>query len=206
MNPEETLSRHWDAAYAQGDTTRSWYQSEPMMSLRMLDAAGITPADSVIDIGGGASTLADALLERGFTDVSVLDVSKVGLDRAQQRLGAAASSIDWIHADLLAWQPSRRYGAWHDRAVFHFLTDAGERLQYLARLVEATSPGSVAVFGCFAPDGPEYCSGLPVARYSADDLADVLGAGWRPISRDRQVHVTPAGVAQPFTWAAFGRR
>jgi trans-aconitate methyltransferase len=205
MNSAETVAQHWDAAYAHGDTTRSWYQAEPMMSLRMLDAAGITPAAAVIDIGGGASTLADALLERGFLDVSVLDISAIALAQAQRRLGAAATRIDWIHADLFTWQPPHLYRAWHDRAVFHFLTTSRDRRQYLARLTEATSPGSVAVFGCFAPDGPEYCSGLPVARYSADDLADLLGDRWRPINHDRQVHVTPAGVTQPFTWGAFNR-
>jgi trans-aconitate methyltransferase len=205
MNSAETVTHKWDAAYAHGDTTRSWYQAEPVMSLRMLDAARITAADAVIDIGGGASTLADALLERGFIDVSVLDISQIALDQAQQRLGAAASRIDWIHADLLTWQPPRPYRVWHDRAVFHFLTSSGDRLQYLAKLTEATSPGSVAVFGCFAPDGPKYCSGLPVARHSADELADLLGDSWRPISDDRQVHITPAGVAQPFTWAIFSR-
>jgi trans-aconitate methyltransferase len=205
MNSAETLSQHWDAAYVHGDTTRSWYEAEPVMSLRMLDAARITAADAVIDIGGGASTLADALLERGFIDVSVLDISQIALNQAQQRLGGAASRIDWIHADLLTWQSPRRYRAWHDRAVFHFLTSSADRRRYLARLTEATSPDSVAVFGCFAPDGPEYCSGLPVARHSAGELADVLGDGWRPISDDRQVHITPAGVAQPFTWAVFSR-
>jgi trans-aconitate methyltransferase len=172
-----------------------------MMSLHMLDAAGTTPAETVIGIGGGASTLA----ERGFTDVSVLDISRIALGQAQQPLGATASRIDWIHADLLTWQPPRLYGAWHDRTVFHFLSRPVDRRQYLAKLTEATSPGSVAVVGCFAPNGLGHCSGLPVARYNAEDLGDLLGDRWRPISHNRQVHVTAAAVTQPFTWAVFRR-
>lgn len=200
------LAAHWDEAYAQGAATRSWFEQEPGMSLRMLAAAGVVAADSVIDVGGGASALAGALLERGFTDITVLDVSAAGIRAARQQLGARADRVRWLIADLLTWQPSRQYRAWHDRAVFHFLTTAPDRRRYVAALDAATGPGAVGVFGTFAPDGPERCSGLPVARYRAPDLAAQLGDQWTLIGQDREEHLTPAGVIQPFAWAALRKQ
>jgi trans-aconitate methyltransferase len=197
---------HWDEAYAQGAATRSWFQQQPGMSLGMLDAAGVVAADSVIDVGGGASALAGALLERGFGDITVLDVSVAGIRDARQRLGAQAGRVQWLIADVLTWLPVRHYRAWHDRAVFHFLTTAPDRQRYVRALDAATGPGAVAVFGTFAPDGPEHCSGLPVARYSAPGLAGQLGEQWALIRQDREEHLTPAGVIQPFTWAALRKQ
>jgi trans-aconitate methyltransferase len=199
-------AEHWDSAYANGERTRSWFQHYPGASLRMLDAAGVTPRDSVIDIGGGASVLADALLERGHEDLTVLDVSGAAVGIAQRRLGPAGQAVKWIIADLLSWIPQRAYAAWHDRALFHFITADPDKHRYLATLSAATKPGSVAVFGCFAPDGPQSCSGLPVARHSADDLARTLGDDWTLVATEREEHHTPAGAIQPFTWVAFRRQ
>ena len=195
----------WDDAYALGDTSRSWFQPEPALSLRMLDAAGVSAGDSLIDVGGGASTLADALLAGAFTDVTVLDVSATGMQYAQRRLGAAARQVAWVVADVLTWRPGRRYQVWHDRAVFHFLTTIRDQQRYMRTLDRATTASAVAVFGCFAPDGPEYCSGLPVARYDPPGLASQLGGKWALITADTEQHVTPTGAVQPFTWAAFRR-
>jgi hypothetical protein len=125
---------------------------------------------------------------------------------ARRRLGPRAGQVRWLTADVLTWQPGRRYRAWHDRAVFHFLTAPQQRRDYLRALDAATGPGAVAVFGRFAPDGPEQCSGLPVARYIPDQLAGELGGQWRLVGQDRQEHVTPAGLVQPFTWAALRRQ
>ncbi len=199
------LMTHWDAAYAQGDTTRSWFQEDPRMSLRMLDAAGVTAADSVIDVGGGASPLAGALLDRGFRDLTVLDISAAGMEYARQRLGPRAGQAHWLTADIRIWQPSRHYAVWHDRAVFHFLTAEPDRQAYRRALTAATEANAVAVFGCFAPDGPPQCSGLPVARYGPRELAAELSGDWTLIAEDREEHTTPAGLAQPFTWAALRR-
>jgi len=196
---------HWDRAYGQGEDSRSWYQDRPVESLRMLDAAGVRPEHGVLDVGGGAARLVDALLHRGYADLSVLDVSATGLGYARARLGAAADRVRWLVADVREWRPDRRFHAWHDRAVFHFLTTADDRGRYLATLREATAPGSVAVFGCFAPDGPPSCSGLPVARYDPAGLADTLGPGWHLVTAEREEHTTPAARIQPFTWAAFRR-
>jgi SAM-dependent methyltransferase len=195
----------WDQAYDAGDTTRSWFQEHAGQSLSMLDAAGTTQQDSVIDVGGGASTFVDDLLDRGHHDVTVLDISATGLDAARNRLGHAAVDVTWVVADLLRWQPPRSYRVWHDRAVFHFLTADDQRQQYLQVLNAATATGSVAVFGTFAPDGPQRCSGLPVARYSSIELAGELGDPWRLTFEAREQHRTPGGAIQPFTWAVFRR-
>ena len=205
MATEPELAAHWDEAYARGDTTRSWFQAAPQMSLRMLDAAGVTAADSVIDVGGGASSLAGALLGRGFRDVTVLDISAAAIEHARRRLGPQADQVGWLTADIRGWRPARRFAAWHDRAVFHFLTAEPGRRDYLRALSAGTAPGAVAVIGCFAPDGPPTCSGLPVARYSPGELAAELGRGWALIAEDREEHITPAGLVQPFTWAALRR-
>jgi trans-aconitate methyltransferase len=157
---------HWDHAYAQGDRTRSWYQTQPTMSLRMLELAGAQPRDSLIDVGGGAAPLVDALLEQGFRDLTVLDVSEAGLTTAQHRLGPAAELVTWVQADVTRWRPPRRYDLWHDRAVFHFLTTHTDQQRYLDTLAAALLPGGHAIIGTFANDGPERCSGLPVARYT----------------------------------------
>ena len=198
-------AHHWDRAYSEGERTRSWFESEPVGSLRMFQVAGVSPADSVIDAGGGASTLVDALLERGFDDVTVLDISATGIQAAQRRLGPSAGRVQWIVADLRDWRPSRTYQVWHDRAVLHFLTADADRQSYLDTLTASTAAGAVAIFATFAPDGPPQCSGLRVARYRAQDLAALLGDRWTSVVDDREEHVTPAGAVQPFVWAVFRR-
>jgi trans-aconitate methyltransferase len=199
-------ARHWDAAYARGADTRSWFQLQPAMSLQMLDTAGVSARDSVLDVGGGASPLAGVLLGRGFADVTVLDISATALQYARRRLGPQAERVRWLTANVLTWRPQRRYQVWHDRAVFHFLTRGKDQRRYLHTLESATAAGAVAVFGCFALDGPQHCSGLPVARYGPRELAGQLGSDWTLIAQDREEHITPAGAAQPFTWAAFRRQ
>ena len=206
MADQTQAAAHWDAAYAQGDDTRSWYEEHPGMSLRMLDAAGVSAGHALIDVGGGASPLTSALLDRGFGDLTVLDISAAGMQHARDRLGPQAGQVHWLAADVLSWHPPRRYRAWHDRAVYHFLTTDQHRRQYLHTLDTATAPGAIAVFGCFAPDGPQHCSGLPVARYSPAQLARQLGTKWLLISQDREEHITPAGTIQPFTWIALRRQ
>ena len=206
MAGQAQAAAHWDAAYAQGDDSRSWFEKQPDMSLRMLDAAGVLAADAIIDVGGGASPLTGALLDRGFCDLTVLDISAAGMQHARDRLGPRAEWVHWLTADVLSWHPQRHYQVWHDRAAFHFLTTEEQRQQYTLTLETATAPGAVAVFGCFALDGPQYCSGLPVARYSPAQLARQIGTNWLLISQDREEHITPAGTMQPFTWAALRRQ
>jgi rhodanese-related sulfurtransferase len=206
METASDVAAHWDRVYRHGDRTRSWFQPDAESSLHMFDHAGIGPSDSVIDVGGGSSSLAAALLARGFSDVTVLDVSAVGMQAAQQRLGQAADQVYWVLGDVRTWLPPRRYRVWHDRALFHFMTVDQDREAYLRTLQSATSPErAVAIFATFALDGPPQCSGLPVARYSAAELASALGSGWQMIDEDRELHTTPAGAIQPFSWTAFRR-
>ena len=171
----------------------------------MLDTLGVDPSDSLIDVGGGASTLVDALLDRGGTDLAVLDLSAEGLRAARHRLGPDASRVRWIVQDLLTWVPDRTWRIWHDRAVFHFFTTDASRQRYLKALDGATTFGSSVVLATFASDGPQQCSGLPVARYDVHQLADLLGPTWQLLSDGHEEHITPAGGMQPFTWAAFRR-
>jgi SAM-dependent methyltransferase len=169
--------------------------------LELVQSLGAERTTSVIDIGGGASLLADRLVSAGFVDVSVLDISDTALQIGRARLGDAAP-VTWLCEDLFLWRPTRRYGLWHDRAVFHFLTDRNDRDLYLRLLGTTIEPDGAVVIGTFAADGPERCSGLPVARYSPEALTELLSAGFRVAATGRELHSTPGGVVQPFTWIA----
>jgi SAM-dependent methyltransferase len=181
----------------------SWYQPEPAMSLAFIDRLRVPKGAPVIDIGGGASLLVDRLLARGYTDLAVLDVSSTALEIARRRLGDP-TPVRWLHEDIMIWQPERRYALWHDRAVFHFLTHAEERARYLTIMRQALGESGALIIATFASDGPERCSGLPVARYDAIDLEQLLD-GFTVIESSREEHVTPGGTVQPFTWIAANR-
>jgi trans-aconitate methyltransferase len=192
---------HWDDRYRTiGDASVSWFEETPTVSLGLLDELGVTPQDSVVDIGGGASRLVDHLLERGHRDVAVLDVSAVALEEARERLGDPRG-VEWIEHDLLAWEPPRHWSVWHDRAVLHFLVSDNERARYIDLLHGTLTPAGAFVLGVFAEDGPEECSGLRVRRSSAQELLDLVG-DVDVVPQLRHVHRTPAGVDQPFNWLA----
>ena len=197
------LGAHWDNAYQQGEATRSWFEVDPAQSLRMIDAAGAAVDASLVDVGGGTARLVDSLLARGHDDLTVVDISATALDIAQRRLGLDAQRMTWIHADIRQWSPARVFDVWHDRAVLHFLTDEGDQEHYRKILNNATEPGAIAVLGCFASDGPTHCSGLPVVRRDPSDLQEFLGAQWALVAQYRELHATPGGGVQPFSWAAF---
>jgi SAM-dependent methyltransferase len=195
---------HWNAAYAaKAETQVSWFQERPVRSLAMI--ANAAPMGSVIDVGGGASRMVDALLDAGRDDVAVLDISQVALDRARARLAEKASRVQWLCADITQWKPARTWDVWHDRAVFHFLTDAGAQDAYISVLTAATRPGSIVIISTFALTGPERCSGLPVQRYSPAGLAARLGPGFMLEDEALEVHVTPWGATQDFAYAALRR-
>jgi trans-aconitate methyltransferase len=156
---------HWNGIYGtKSDLDVSWFEPRPDVSLRLMDAAGVTPATRVIDIGGGDSRLVDALLARGLRDVTVLDVSGAALDRARARLGPAASIPTWIEADVTSDWKAAPVDIWHDRAVFHFLVDPHDRARYVERLREILEVGGTAIIATFAADGPTTCSGGAGAR------------------------------------------
>ena len=202
---------YWDGVYQRrGATGVSWFQGEARTSVDLVRALGITLSTPVIDAGAGASPLTGHLAAAGFTDLTAVDISAEALAAARQRLAGypPASRIRWIHADLLTWAPARRYGLWHDRAVFHFLTKPADRTAYLATLRAALQPGGGVIIATFGPDGPGHCSGLPVARYSARGLAETLGPSFSVTSERSEQHITPDGTVQPFTWitATLSRR
>jgi SAM-dependent methyltransferase len=155
----------------------------------------------VLDVGGGASLLADNLVRRGFSDVTVLDISGYALDASRRRMGTGAN-VTFVQADLLAWRPSRSYDLWHDRAAFHFLVADEDRETYVRTLREAVAPGGLVILATFAPDGPPTCSGRPVLRYSIDGLTTILGETFDRLESLREEHITPGGSIQPFSWVA----
>jgi len=195
---------HWNEVYASKRPNQvSWFQAAAEPSMRMIRASGVAPDAALIDIGGGASVLVDELLAATFKDVSVLDIAETALERTITRLGAGAAKVQWIAADVLSWTPQRSYDLWHDRAVFHFLTEEKERTAYRAVLSKALKPGGTLILAAFAADGPERCSGLPVRRWSAEMLAAEFGDEFQAIETSREEHRTPWGAVQPFTWTRF---
>lgn len=203
---EVSRQNHWENVYAgKGENQVSWFQETPAPSLELIRLVGAVPASGIIDVGGGASRLADHLFSRGYADVTVLDLSAAALAAARSRLGAKANRVTWIAADVTDWEPSRSYDLWHDRAAFHFLTLARDQAAYVARLQRALRPGGHAIIGTFAPDGPERCSGLVVSRYDAEHLAAMLGRGFELIDSRPHEHVTPWGATQKFQFSTFRR-
>ena len=193
---------HWDRVYRSTAPDRvSWYQAEPELSLRLIQRAVPDLSAAIIDMGGGASLLVDALLSAGYRRPTVLDLSHVALAAARKRLGAEAEMANWIEGDVVA-TPLRAgvFDLWHDRAVFHFLTDPSDRQRYVAQVRHAISPGGHVLIATFAPDGPDRCSGLEVARDSPEDLHVEFGPGFRLLDAVREEHRTPDGRAQAFTY------
>jgi len=199
-------STHWDHVYAsKGEAEVSWYQDSPATSLEMIRAANPNHDAAIIDIGGGASRLVDALLQDGYRDVAVLDLSANALDAAKKRNGGAASMVDWIVADATSWQPAKTYDVWHDRAAFHFLTDPRDRAAYVQRLRSALATDGHVIIATFAPDGPEKCSGLPVQRHDSASLAAELGPEFALIETRSETHHTPWDSTQAFQFSRFRR-
>lgn len=207
MKPDAP-GEYWNNRYTSIGTTHvSWFEERPTMSLELFDRAGVTEAASVIDIGGGASSLVDSLIERGHRDLSVLDLSSEALDEARRRTTGRGAAVDWMVGDVREFVPARQWDVWHDRAAFHFLVDAAERRQYVEALAAGLAEDGLVIVATFAEDGPEQCSGLPVERYDADRLFGELSAGvpLELVLAERQLHITPSGSEQPFTWIVARR-
>jgi trans-aconitate methyltransferase len=197
---------HWEAVYTtKGENEVSWFQENPSPSLELIDLAGSTPDSAIVDIGGGASRLVDGLVASRFNHLTILDVSEAALEAAKTRLGARASQVQWIVADVTKWDSTQTFDIWHDRAAFHFLIDAADRSAYVTCMKRAVKPGGHVIIGTFAPDGPEKCSGLLVNRYDATSLAKELGQGFELIDSRRHDHSTPWNSAQRFQFCTFRR-
>ena len=195
---------YWDDRYRTiGHANVSWFQHRPLLSLRLIESVNPPKDARIVDVGGGASALVDCLLEDGFHDITVVDLSRAALDEASARI--PGNTVTWVQTDIREWQPQRDFDIWHDRAAYHFLTDPGDQQRYWRMVRDHLVPGGHLVIATFAEDGPEQCSGLDVARYSPEQLIAAMGEGFTPIATEREIHRTPSGGEQPFTWVLARR-
>jgi 2-polyprenyl-3-methyl-5-hydroxy-6-metoxy-1,4-benzoquinol methylase len=198
---------HWENVYTTKDEKAvSWFQERPDTSVDLIRATGVDRSASIIDIGGGASRLVDALIDEGFKAITVLDLSEKALATSKARLGGRGAHVQWIAADITTWEPSQSYDVWHDRAALHFLTDPKDRAAYAERVSRAVRPGGHVIIGTFAPDGPERCSGLPVIRHDATSLSGILGFTFELVENRNDAHQTPMGTIQRFQFSRFRRK
>ena len=201
-----SLKDHWDDAYSSKDVAeRSWSESGESDALAEVDLANLSRNSGIIDIGGGASTFASSLVQRGFVDVTVLDISEKALVEARSALGDLAINVKWIVSDVLKWEPARTYDYWNDRAAFHFLVNEQDQNKYVSNVLRATRAGSHIAISAFSPDGPESCSGLSVRRWSQSALASLFSGSCRVVRTGQREHITPWGTAQKFTWVHLQR-
>jgi 2-polyprenyl-3-methyl-5-hydroxy-6-metoxy-1,4-benzoquinol methylase len=193
---------HWNKIYqTKPDTQVSWYQESPLLSLQFIYRTEVSRIGQIIDVGGGASTLVDHLLADGFQSITVLDISAAALRLAQQRLGERANTVTWLEEDITQVAlPHHHYDIWHDRAVFHFLTQPEDRQRYVETVRDAIKPGGHVIIATFGIDGPSHCSGLEVARYNADGLHNVFGVDFKLLESTREEHQTPFGTQQKFIY------
>ena len=193
--------QHWNQVYeTKGPLDVSWYQRRPEVSLALIEAGGLRKDAGIIDVGGGASLLVDCLLDAGYTGIAVLDLSAIALSHSRVRLGARASEVEWFEADVTTFKPPHRFGLWHDRAVFHFLTETDDRCEYVATLRHTLEPGGTVIIATFALEGPPKCSGLDVVRYDEQSILVELGTEFRLQEVRRETHVTPWESKQRFIY------
>lgn len=200
MNRKE----HWNQVYQTKRTNDvSWHQRRPDVSLALITASGVSKDAGVIDVGGGASTLVDFLLGDGYSNLAVLDLSVAALTHSRSRLGARAAGVKWFEADVTSFEPPHRFGLWHDRAVYHFLTAADDRRGYVSTLRRTLQPGGTVIISTFALDGPAKCSGLDVIRYDEQAIRSELGAEFQLQEVRRETHMTPWESEQRFIYFRF---
>jgi SAM-dependent methyltransferase len=198
---------HWETVYSRkAETGVSWYQVEPRLSLELIGAVAPAQGGRIIDIGGGASVLVDRLLDFPFEKIAVLDISEVALGKAKARLGERAEQVRWVVVDVTETPELGTFDIWHDRAVFHFLTDPEDRRSYVELALRTVPEGGHLVIATFADDGPKRCSDLDVCRYNARSLASELGEGFSVVREARETHTTPSGSSQAFFYGVFRRQ
>jgi 2-polyprenyl-3-methyl-5-hydroxy-6-metoxy-1,4-benzoquinol methylase len=201
--PSERKS-HWEQVYANKKPTEvSWYQLDPTVSLDLITSTGIAQDQKIIDVGGGASVLADKLLEKGFQDITVLDISAKAIQHAKERLAEQAKIVRWIESDVTTVELPHQYDLWHDRAVFHFLTDPADREKYVEVLKNSVKPGGHVIIATFALDGPPKCSGLEVERYNTEKLNKELGCSFKLMKNIEETHKTPWRAEQKFIYCCY---
>jgi 2-polyprenyl-3-methyl-5-hydroxy-6-metoxy-1,4-benzoquinol methylase len=193
---------HWETIYrTKAPDAVSWYRPHLDVSLDLIQRSAQSRSAAIIDVGGGESTLVDDLVQRGFDNITVLDISNTALETTKKRLGEAGERVHWLAADVTRVSlPHRSFDVWHDRAVFHFLTAPEDQAAYVRNVLDATRPGGFAIVSTFGPEGPTRCSGLDVIRYDSETLHARFGAGFRLIESSKEVHYTPWGGAQQFLY------
>jgi 2-polyprenyl-3-methyl-5-hydroxy-6-metoxy-1,4-benzoquinol methylase len=193
---------HWENLYVKkGEKSVSWFQQHALTSLEIIRRTTASKSARIVDVGGGASTLVDDLLGEGYRELTVLDISAAALHASKLRLGGNGDRVNWIEADITeAVLPARHYDVWHDRAVFHFLTDPEARHKYVEAVLHAVKPGGQVIVATFGPNGPLRCSGLPTVRYSPESLHDEFGERFLLIEHKEEAHVTPSGAVQQFIY------
>jgi 2-polyprenyl-3-methyl-5-hydroxy-6-metoxy-1,4-benzoquinol methylase len=202
----EQRRSHWEKVYRSNSAdAMSWYQPRPILSLELIRSCRLDPAAGVIDVGGGTSSLVDELLAGGGSNLAVLDISSIAIEHTRYRLASKGDSIEWYTIDVTEFDPPHHFGLWHDRAVFHFLTDGGDRTLYRNALLKAVKPRGYAIVATFAVDGPKRCSGLDVVRYSPESLSSELGEEFALAESREELHSTPSGGEQKFVYCLFHR-
>jgi SAM-dependent methyltransferase len=198
---------HWEDVYRiTAADELGWYQAHPAMSLNLIESTGMPKTGNLIDVGGGDSTLVDHLLDQGFEHVTVLDISSSALEKAKARLGDRAHLVTWIEGDVTGFRSSQTYDVWHDRAVFHFLTEEEDREQYREAMNRALGAQGQVIIATFAYEAPPTCSGLPVVRYSPQFLGLAIGNDFDLVESFEELHHTPGGNKQPFIYCRFKRQ
>lgn len=198
---------HWETIYqTKKPTDVSWYQSRPVTSLNFISELDLKKDAKIIDIGAGESFLANFLLEDGFSDLTILDISEEALDHARSRLAEKAKTLKWITADISNFVPEEKYDLWHDRAAFHFLTEETQIQNYLKTLENSINPGGYVILGTFSEKGPEKCSGLEIKQYSIAEMSDLLPDSFKKIHCENLDHITPSGAVQNFTFCSFQKK
>ncbi len=197
---------HWEKVYSTKKLQEvSWYQPNPKASLDFIAGFNLPKDASIIDIGGGDSFLTDRLLESGFTNITVLDISEAAINRAKQRLGSKADMIKWIISDITEFAPMDSYDFWHDRATFHFLTTTEEIEKYISIAAKAVKENGKMLIGTFSENGPEQCSGLQVKQYSEETLVSLIGKWFKKIKCIYTDHTTPFKTVQNFLFCSFNK-
>ena len=202
MDPE----KHWQDVWTKKSADQvSWFEAEPSTSLDLIGAVAPAKDSTIVDVGGGASLIVDRLLQQGYADVVVVDISEAAMDQARARLGPRADTVTWIAADVRCLRLPRQVDVWHDRAVFHFLSEEADQQSYLSAVRRALRAGGHLVIATFGPDGPDWCSGLEVQRYDAEDLRRFFGPEFELVESLERRHLTPGGVSQDFTYTVLRR-
>ena len=193
--------QHWETVFTtKAENEVSWYQNEPKTSIQLIQACKVLKDAKIIDMGGGDSYLIDSLLDLGYTNLFLLDISAAAIERAKKRLGEKAKKVTFIVSDSLHFQSDEKFDVWHDRAVFHFLTEEAQRVKYVAQVMRSVKHGGYVIMSTFGPEGPEECSGLEVVRYDTEKLHGQFGKSFRLIDSSTETHKTPMGTTQQFLY------